>query len=161
MAWGVISYALAIVGAECQLHLTCIHEVEDVFCGKYDAVFHVVIVDAEQVLIFVAHGECASGAGGECHATLLLSTTYACDVHLALLLGLCRLHVGYQSHAAALLLVEEVDAITHGIHYLHEVFTQLWIVVVGVATVEIAHLIAILALRLCSILAIPCLEALA
>ena len=161
MARGVICHAGVIVGAERQFHLAAVHKVEDEFCCKHNAVLHVVVVDSEQMLIFVAHGECACAAGGERHPTLLLGFAYAGNVHLALLAGLRRLTVGNQRHAAALFAFKQLHTVANGVHYLHQVLRQLRIVVVGVATVEIAHLMSKLALCGSGVFAIPRFEALA
>ena len=44
-------------------------------------------------------------------------------------------------HAAAFLTVQQVHSISECIHHCHEVFSELWIVVVHVAAVEICYLL--------------------
>ena len=44
-------------------------------------------------------------------------------------------------HAAAFLAVQQVNSISERIHHCHEVFSELWIVVVHVAAVEVCYLV--------------------
>ena len=79
---------------------------------------------------------------------MALSNSFAHRLHVHLALALCLLWhtVGDECHTAAFLFLEKMHTIAHSIHHLNEIFAQLWIVIVNVAAMEVAHVLAILAL---------------
>ena len=61
-------------------------------------------------------------------------------------------------HTATFFLVEKVDAIAESIHHGHKILSELRIVVIDIAAMEICYLILELGLFCCSILLEPGLE---
>ena len=112
------------------------------------------------MLIFIADGEATGGTCAKRHSALFLRLADGVDIDAAVLLGLVVEAVGNLSHATAFFLVEQLHAVAHSIHNLHKVFTQLREVVVHIATVEIAHLLAVLRLLSLGVALIPGFEAL-
>ena len=120
---------------------------------------HVVVVNLEQVLVLVAHGECAGGARREHVVARGDGLAHGRHVEFSLLLGLVAQSVGYECHTAALLLLQQAHAIAAGVKDLQQIFRQLREVVVGVAAVEVGHVLLV-CLLLCRVLLVPLLEGL-
>ena len=83
-----------VVVTEHELNLTFLDELQQESCGEANAVAHVVVVDAQQMVILVTHSECACRTCGEYRMTLLYGFAHRGHVHLALSLGLLGHAVG-------------------------------------------------------------------
>ena len=73
-------------------------------------------------------------------------------------LGSVNKSVHNHGYTAALFLVKQIHSISERIHYGHEILTELWIVVIHIASVEICDLILECSLLVCSILLEPSFE---
>ena len=115
---------------------------------------HVGIVDVQQMLVFIAHGERASRAHREHRFLAFHSFAHRVYIHFALLFGLPRQPIGNQRHTTTFLFRQQTHSITTGIHQLHQILTQLRIIIIGITPMEKGHKPMVLFL-LMSMLLIP------
>ena len=78
--------------------------------------------------------------------------TDRCRIHLALTASLVNQAVRDERYTTALLLFEHLHTHTQGVHHLDEILTQLRVIIVHVAAMEIAHLAGIFRLLLATTL---------
>ena len=144
--------------AERQLYLAPLYEPVEEAGGQCEVLSYVIGLYAQQMRIFVTHGKGTGGAGREDHPALLSRLPDGVDVHFSLPASLLTESVGDQRHAAALLLLQQMDTIACCIHDLHEVLSQLREVIIDVTAVEIAYMFPVSVLLWGSIALEPGLE---
>lgn len=146
MAWSVVCDSALEIRAESHFHFALVDEVVYKASGELYMVTYVVGVDVKYVVIFVAHGKRACRAGCKHFQPFGHRLAYRLEVYVGV--APCRIHkvVGYFGHTAAFLLVEQVYTVADSVHHRHEVFAELRIVVVDIASVEVAHLVGVAAL---------------
>ena len=132
---------LFIVGAEGEFNLSFIEQLEKEAGGEVHTFAHVFLRQFQNVLIFVADGEAACGTGGKGYPTRFFRLADGINIDFSMLFGLVVEPVGYLCHTAAFFFVEQLHAIAHSIHDFHQILTELGVIVVHVAAVEIAHLL--------------------
>ena len=140
MAGGVVGHLLVEIlaegerGALLQLFI-------DEAGGQQDGVPHGGIVYAQQLRILVPEGEGAGGGGGDNLEPFLHGFPQYGHIVVGMGGGFLGHLVGDEGYAAAFLLLQQLYAHAQGIEHLHQVFSQLGVVVVHVAAVEIRHLL--------------------
>ena len=140
VAGSMIGHLLVEILAEGKLYLSFVDLLAEEAGGEHDVVADLGVVNLQQVFVFVAHGE---GAGRACRENSLVACIHCFlhrrDVEFPLFLSLAGESVGDKCHTAALLLFQEMNAVTARVHDLDKVLTQLREVIVDVAAVEVAH----------------------
>ena len=136
----MIGQPASVIRSEGQFYLSTVHQAEDLSGGQREMFSGHIIIDIQQVIIFLSHGE---GAGASCgydvHA-LGSGLSHCCHVGHPLSACFPWHAVGYLGHSTAFLSLEELNAISDGIHHLHKVLAQLRIVVVYITAMEETHL---------------------
>ena len=158
----MIGNSSLIVLLEDKLYFFLIHKVIDKPCRKGDVAADIAVVDVEHRRVLVAQVERAARTRGQHCATVgARSLADAGGVNGRLALRLLVKAIGDEGDTAALLLLEQVYAITDGIHHLNQVLTQFWEVVIHIAAVEIAHVVGVSVLLLSGMALEPSSELLA
>lgn len=122
MAGGVVSHLLVEVVAESELYLSLVDLLAEEAGGEHEVVAHLRVVDLQQVFVFVTHGKGAGRTRREhCFVVGIYGFLHRRDVELTLLLSLTGEPVGDECHAAALLLLQEMNTVPARVHDLYKV----------------------------------------
>ena len=145
--------------AETQFCALLVDQTVDVSRRQLHMVAYVAVLQIKQMGILVAYGEGAGRRGGYDIAPVTLDCrTDRLHIRASLTLGLRVEAVRYESHAAALLLIQKPHAVTQRIHYTDHILAQLRVIVIDVAAVEIRDLTLERRLLLRRVTTVPRLE---
>ena len=143
----MIGQFFLVVLAESQFDFSFFYQLIEEACSQEEMVLCCLIVQVQQMTIFIPHCKCTGRRRGNDFHSFFRSSSDGFQIEFSLTGSLLRHTIGNKSYSTTFLLIKQLHSISYSIHHLDKILTQLREVVVDIASMEITYLLSKFLLR--------------